>query len=326
MVDDEEGVRRSVKRALQKEGYALFFAENGHQAIDIVKEKLSGIAIVLSDLKMPGLSGLETLIQIGNLNPEITRILLTGYATMESAIQATNEGIDGFLTKPFENVELRAKIWEYFTKKQLEQFVSTQILKEIQTDPKKMRPKKQRATILFTDIRGFSSLSEKKDPQELADFLSLYYFTPLGDIVFKYNGTLDKHIGDSIMVIYGGPISYGNDTERAVFSALDMQERMRNINKDLIGKNQSIPVGIGIATGEVVTGIFGSWRKKEYTAFGSPVNIAAYLQGIAGEGQILITEDTYREIHGSVRVEKLNLVQVKGIKNPIQIYNVTGLR
>ena len=80
---------------------------------------------------------------------------------------------------------------EYFIKKQLKQFVSAQILKEIQTDPEKMKPKKQKATILFTDIRGFSSLSERKDPEELATFLNLHYFTPLGGIVFKYNGTLD---------------------------------------------------------------------------------------------------------------------------------------
>ena len=85
-------------------------------------------------------------------------------------------------------------------------------------------------------------------------------------------------------------------------------------------------MGIGIAVGEVVTGIFGSWRKKEYTAFGSPVNIAAYLQGIAKGGQILITEEIYREIHMSIKVEKLDRVCVKGLEKPVQVFNVLGLR
>ncbi|MDY7030468.1 MAG: response regulator, partial [Thermodesulfobacteriota bacterium] len=121
IVDDEEGVRRSLNKALRREGYLIFLAQDGNEAIQTVVENRDEIHIVISDLKMPGLDGIATLSAIGEINPEITRIVLTGYGTMESAIQATNEGIDGFLTKPFDNIEIRAKIREYFLKKHLKQ-------------------------------------------------------------------------------------------------------------------------------------------------------------------------------------------------------------
>jgi adenylate cyclase len=106
-IDDEEGVRRSVARALKREPYKTHTVDDGESGITFIKENLSQISTVISDYKMPGLNGLETLSEIGLLNPEITRIILTGYATMEGAIQATNEGIDGLMIKLL-------KRWEVF--------------------------------------------------------------------------------------------------------------------------------------------------------------------------------------------------------------------
>ena len=326
IVDDEEGIRRSLKRALQREDYFIFLAHEGKEAIKIVAENRDEIDIVISDLKMPGLDGIETLSVIGEINPEITRIVLTGYGTMENAIKATNEGIDGFLTKPFDNVEVRAKIREYFLKKHLKQFISTQIFQELQKDPRTFKPKKQRTSILFTDIRGFSSISEKTDPQDLAVFLNRRYFNPLSDIAFKYNGTLDKHIGDSIMVIFGAPISYKDDALRAVRTAIDIQKIMTQTMVKLGAiELSSIPVGIGISTGEVVAGIFGSTRKKEYTVIGSPVNIAARLEKLAKPGQTLITEETFREVRHEIDAEEIDPVRIKGFDKKVRIYSVPGM-
>ncbi|MFH1625508.1 MAG: adenylate/guanylate cyclase domain-containing protein [Pseudomonadota bacterium] len=327
IVDDEEGVRRSLNRALQREGYSIFLASNGNEAIRIVHDNIDEIAIIISDLKMPGLDGIETLKAVGNLNPEITRIVLTGYGTMETAIEATNEGIDGYLTKPFDNVEIRAKIREYFLKKHLKQFVSSQILQELQKNPTTVRPRKQKTTILFTDIRGFCSISERIDPQDLAVLLNRHYFTPFGDIIFKYNGTVDKHIGDSIMVIYGAPVSYGDDALRAVLTAVEMQKTIAATSVQLGSSDlMPIPVGIGISTGEVVAGIFGSARKKEYTALGSAVNIAARLEKIAKGGQILITDETFQEVRNEIEVEELDTIYAKGIERKIRIYNILGVK
>ena len=117
IVDDEEGVRMSLKKVLQRDGYEILLAENGTQAIELVRQQLNEIETVISDFKMPGLDGLETLTEIGKLNPEIIRIILTGYATLDRAIDSVNSGIDGFLAKPFDNNEIRLKIKEFHVKK-----------------------------------------------------------------------------------------------------------------------------------------------------------------------------------------------------------------
>src|SRR3990172_5086402 len=181
VVDDEEGVRRSLRKVLEGDGYNVLLAENGEQAINIVGNNGRAIETVISDYKMPGIDGLETLTAIGRINPEITRIMLTGYATMESAIEAVNEGIDGFLTKPFENNELKAKVREYTLKKRLKQFVSEQIFRELQRG-NNIQPRRQIVSVVFSDIRGFSAMAETMDPEALADTLNYRYFTPLDNI------------------------------------------------------------------------------------------------------------------------------------------------
>ena len=324
IVDDEEGVRRALQKALGKENYQIFQAGDGHEAIGVVRDKPDEIAIVISDFKMPGLDGLQTLATIGAINPDITRIMLTGYATLESAIAATNEGIDGFLTKPLDNMELRAKVREYFIRKRLKQFVSSQVMRELQSDPGQLQPRKQVATILFSDIRGFTTMTERRDPQEWAAFLSINYFSPMGEIIFQNNGTLDKHIGDSIMAIYGAPIIGQDDVLRAVRTAVEMRDRMIQINAALVD-SQRLPVAFGIDTGEVMVGMFGSARKREYTALGHPVNRASHVQQVARAGQILITPETYELVKDHLQVEALTPIQIRSLPELLTLYNVLSL-
>jgi adenylate cyclase len=327
LIDDEEGVRRSLKRALEKESYAVFAAPDGHTGIELARDHLTEIGIVISDYKMPGPDGLETLAVIGSMNPEATRILLTGYATMEAAIQATNDGLDGFLTKPFDNVELRNRIQDIAVKKRLRQFVSHQVYEEVRNDPVAMAPKKRRVTILFCDIRGFTCMSRQVSPERIVQFLNTEYFVPLGEIAHRFNGTVDKHIGDCMMVTYGAPVSHDDDAFRAVQTALEMQRASLSIDETLAGKGGlRLKIGIGLSTGEVVTGVFGSLRKREYTAFGNAVNMAARLEKTASGGEILASEATVLAAGEKVRAEKVNpSLSVKGVEEPVTVYRVTGL-
>lgn len=324
VVDDEEGVRRSLRKVLEPDGYNVLLAENGEEAIRIVGNDGRSIETVISDYKMPGIDGLETLVEIGRINPEITRIMLTGYATMESAIEAVNAGLDGFLTKPFENAEIRAKVREYNLKKRLKQFVSEQILKELQRAGQNILPRRQKVTVLFSDIRGFAKIAEKMEPEALSEMLNCRYFSPLDNIIFEFDGTLDKHIGDNIMAVFGAPVAYEDDAVRAVRGALRMMEEMARINRKTENPDTEIAIGIGISTGEVMAGIFGSLRKKEYTVFGSPVNIASRLERLASPGQILICEETYRAVSNIIKTEEIKSPSIKGIDRPLRVYNVLG--
>ena len=322
-IDDEEGVRRSILRALKKESYKTYAAENGKKGIEFIKQNLSKVATVISDYKMPGLDGLETLSIIGSINPEITRIILTGYATMEAAIMATNEGIDGFLTKPFDNIELRAKIHEISVKKHLKQFVPEQVYKEIEASPLSLTPRFHEVSILFSDIRGFTKMSQDVPPEAIASFLNNKYFSPMGEIAYKHNGTVDKHIGDSIMVVFGSPVAHSDDAVRAVRSAIAMQQKAKEIDGSLDNQDGlRLKIGIGISTGKVFSGILGSLRKKEFTSIGMAVNIAARLEGMAGEGEILINKNTFKKIEGQIGAEPLPPATFKGVTEPVEIYRI----
>jgi len=324
VVDDEEGVRISLKKVLQRDGYDIMSAENGTEAVGIVRNHINEIETVICDFKMPGLDGLETLTEINKLNPEIIKIILTGYATLDRAIESVNAGIDGFLTKPFDNKELRLKIREFHVKKRLKQFVPSQVLSELQKFSQNLAPRNQKVTILFTDIRGFTKISEALTPLALSELLNLHYFFPLDNIIFKYNGTLDKHIGDSIMGIFGAPITMDDDAKRAVACALEMRSKVDEINREIRNKNVKIPVGFGISTGDSMVGIFGSAIRKEYTALGKPVNLAARLERIAEEDQILICSETYEAVKNYFTVEKIDNINLKGIEGERSIYNVIG--
>jgi adenylate cyclase len=322
-IDDEEGIRRSVVRALKHEPYEICTAENGEIGIGFVKKHISDISTVISDYKMPGLDGLETLLVIGGLNPEITRIILTGYATMEAAIQATNEGIDGFLTKPFDNVELRAKIRSINVRKRLRQFVSEQVYNKIEKAQGVLKPSFHEVSVLFSDIRGFTRMSQHVPPDRIASFLNNDYFTPLGEIAYENNGVVDKHIGDSIMVVFGSPVEDDDHAIRAVTTAVSMQEKAKRIDQSLSESNGlRLKIGIGVSTGKVFSGILGSRRIKEFTSVGMPVNIAARLQEMANGGEILISDRTFQKLSGGIDAEILPPVTVKGISEPITVYRM----
>ncbi|MDO9515987.1 MAG: adenylate/guanylate cyclase domain-containing protein, partial [Syntrophales bacterium] len=270
--------------------------------------------------------GLETLIEIGKINPEMTRIMLTGYATMESAIESVNAGIDGFITKPFSNIELRAKVRECNLRKRLKQFVSEQVFSEMWKGGGHITLRKQKATVLFSDIRGFTALSEKLSVEELCEMLNAHYFSPLDAIICGHNGTLDKHVGDSIMGVFGAPLTFEDDALRAVVCAVEMMDEIERINNDLSEPSQKLSIGIGISTGEVMAGIFGSSRKKEYTVMGRTVNVAARLEGLAQAGQILVCGDTYREVEDRVRAEDMGPIALKGIDRKVNVYSIRGLK
>jgi adenylate cyclase len=323
VIDDDEGVRRSILRALKKEPYETHACASGEEGISFIKNNTKKISTVISDYKMPGLDGLSTLLSIGEINPSITRIILTGYATMEAAISATNHRIDGFLTKPFDNLELKLKIHEITVNKHLKQFVSEQIFHKIVSTSGLLHPSTSEVSVLFSDIRNFTEVIQDASPVEIAEFLNEDYFTPMGEIAFEFNGTLDKHIGDAIMVLFGSPVSYPDDADRAVKSAIRMQKEAEKINRGLVRKNGfRLSIGIGISTGKVFSGILGSLRKKEYTSVGISVNIASRLQQIAEPGEILICQRTHEKLTSQFDTTKLDPVYVKGISGPIPIFQV----
>ena len=179
-------------------------------------------------------------------------------------------------------------------------------------------------TVLFADIRGFTSISESCDPKVVVDALN-EYFERMVEIVFRYEGTLDKFIGDEMMVLFGSPVAHRDDPIRAVRAALEMQEALATINTrhDALGL-PPFEIGIGINTGEVVAGYIGSSQALEYTVIGDPVNTGSRLCSLAKPGQTLISEGTLGKLEDHFELKELPQAKVKGKAQPIRVFELLG--
>jgi adenylate cyclase len=182
------------------------------------------------------------------------------------------------------------------------------------------------ATMLFSDIRGFTTMSDGRPPQEIVNTLN-EYFEVMVDILFKYSGTLDKFVGDEIIGLFGSPIPIDDAPFKAVACALAMLQALEEFNRTRAAENQApIRIGVGINTGNVITGAIGSTRALQYTAIGDAMNVASRLVNVAGSGEIIVSENTYRHVVGRVEATALPPVKVKGKAEELKVFRVTGLR
>ena len=181
-------------------------------------------------------------------------------------------------------------------------------------------------TMLFSDIRGFTTMSDGKEPQEVVNTLN-EYFEVMVDVLFKYSGTLDKFVGDEIIGLFGAPIQLEDAAYKAVACAIAMLQALEEFNRTRASENlEPIRIGIGINTGPVITGSIGSTRALQYTAIGDAMNVASRLVNVAKTGEIIISEHTYRAVAGRIEATALPPVKVKGKAEELKIYRVTGLR
>jgi adenylate cyclase len=182
----------------------------------------------------------------------------------------------------------------------------------------------QTITVLFADIRGFTTLSESENPVKIVGLLNRY-FSAMSDIIFAHGGTLDKYIGDGLMAIFGAPTVTPNDAKNALETAVDMQRRLVALNNELQAEGySSIGVGIGLHTGDATVGYIGSDKRSEYTAIGDTVNLAARLEQNAKPGQILISEATVRLCNGADLVSFIphKPLTVKNRLQPVSLFEV----
>jgi adenylate cyclase len=182
------------------------------------------------------------------------------------------------------------------------------------------------ATVLFVDIRGFTTMSENNSASNVLGLLNEYYEV-LVDVVFRHEGTVDKFIGDEMMVIWGTPVVHDNDPHRAVMAALDMKSALAGFNrKSLHSGRPVLQVGIGINTGNLMAGYIGSSHTMSYSVIGDTVNTASRLCSWAKPDQIVISENTWLRIKDRFEATPLGEVQAKGKFKPVNAFSVTGKR
>jgi adenylate cyclase len=206
-----------------------------------------------------------------------------------------------------------------------QQYVSPEVIRRLLSDPERVKPRKTSVTVLFSDIRGFTSISEKLDAQELADLLN-NYLTEMTQIVFRSQGTLDKYIGDAVMAIWGAPFDEPGHAKRCCEAAVNMLSRLEVLQQEWRERGQPVlEIGIGINTGIASVGNMGSALRYGYTAMGDAVNLASRLEGLNKEygTRIIISEPTRTALeNGQALVRELDLIRVKGKMEPVTIYEL----
>jgi len=229
-----------------------------------------------------------------------------------------------------EQARLNEKIMrEMQIRNNLERFHSPDVINTIMEESVEggslsQRVEEKLATVLFVDIQNFTHLTERLSAPQVASLLN-EYFSIMTDIVFEYDGTLDKYIGDGIMAIFGAPYSHGNDAEKALLAALKMRRELKRLmsHKD---ETERFDVRIGINSGTVMAGYIGSMKRLEYSVLGDVVNVASYLESIAKPNEILIGEETSRLVKNSFLLEEAGRKRVKKGTSEVRYYRVLDRR
>jgi adenylate cyclase len=253
--------------------------------------------------------------------------MLTTGAFTEKDLQLF-QGIANQAAVAIENHRLAKKIErEAATRAEFQRLLSPNLVEQIVSGALQLDKAgtKRVVTMLFADIRGFTSMSERTAPEEMVKTLN-EYFEMMVDVLFAHGGTLDKYVGDEVIGLFGAPVSLPDAPLRAVRCGLEMQRALGEFNRIRATNGQEpIHVGIGINTGPVIAGAIGSSRTLQYTVIGDPVNLASRLCSVAKAGEVIISEYTMRLVHSDVLLEPREAVRVKGKSQALQIYCATGL-
>jgi adenylate cyclase len=225
----------------------------------------------------------------------------------------------------FDNARSHEELAQKVVERQaLERFLSPNIVELITANPGEVHlgGENQTATILFSDIRGFTRMSEHMEPQAVVELLN-EFFSEMTDLIFDSGGTLDKYLGDGIMALYGAPIARPDDALRATKTAMEMQRALATLNANWVSRGQQpLRMGVGINTGPVTAGNIGSSRRMDYTVIGDAVNLASRLCSNAAGGQILISESTFAILNADIPAQRLEPIRVKGKETPVELYEI----
>jgi len=204
-------------------------------------------------------------------------------------------------------------------------YIGSEVLEMIMADPESawLKGHRNEVTIVFTDIRGFSSYSKSKEPEEIVDGLNKY-FEIATQAIQDHGGYVDKFIGDAVLGVFGVPVYHKDHVERGVRAAIDMQKKF--MNKQNNGDSLLQSVGIGINSGVVVSGNIGSQDKMEYTVIGDTVNLAANLNSLANPGEIIITKSVYENLEDIITVKPLSPQHIKGKTKPVETFKLLSIK
>ena len=350
-VDDEEHNLISFEATFRKE-YKVHTAKSAEDGIAIMRE--NDIKLVITDQRMPDMTGLQFLEKIAPEYPDTIRMILTGFSDIGVIIEAINSGkVFRYITKPWDENELRMTIEnakqlfglqisnrELMKSLQLKveeqeqtlrlfiRYVPEQVVKKTLENSQEaiFQGEVKNVAVLFCDIRGFTPMSEELSPKEVVSFLNDYY-TIMSEIVKQYNGTVNQFVGDEIFAAFGAPEMFPDNETNAVFCAIKMMENLAKLNEKYQEKfKREIQMGIGINYGEVVAGNVGSAERIRYSLSGDTVNTGKRIESITKDhpNSILISDSIYERSKEVIDAKAWEPIAVKGKREKIFVHEVIG--
>lgn len=308
-------------------GVFLGFSQKSiEEALARARSQTIAISIAMVVLGVGGALGLAGLLArpIQRLL-EGTRAIAAGDFTVSLAIPSRDE--IGTLTEAF-NVMAKNLREKEMIKRAFARYVAREVVDELLKDPERLilTGERREVTVLFCDMRGFTSLSEQLSPEEVVMLLNDFYELMI-EATFRYEGTLDKFLGDAVMSVFGAPVPHRDHSIRAIRTALAMRQGIERLSTRRIRRGKDpISVGIGVSTGEAVAGTVGTQARMEYTVIGDSVNLAARLESNAKPMQILISGRTHQDVQQYVEARPLGAVKVKGKEEDVDVFEVLRLK
>ena len=348
-VDDMAENRELVSRLLSKYNHTVITAESGEEALELLGTL--GVDVVLLDLMMPGIGGAEVLhrMKADEALRATPVVMISGRQDMDQIIACIQAGADDYLLKPFNPILLQARIaagierkrWhdreaqyrlqlersEKFIRATFGRYLSDDIVNEILASPEglELGGDLREVTIMMSDIRGFTTLSEHLPPQQVVRLLNRY-LGRMTDIIIEHNGTIDEFLGDAVLAVFGAPRKTDDDADRAVRCAIAMQAAMTEIN--IANETDGLPclkMALALNTGSVVAGNIGSERRAKYGFVGHAMNVTSRIEDAAGPDEILISDSTLKKLPNTYTVGERRTLSVKGIKEMVVVHQILGV-
>lgn len=330
VADDNKVNRLLMARNLELQGHKVSTAENGLVALRMLGAER--FDLLLLDMEMPELDGfgvLERMAADADLRavPAIVTSSLEGVSHVARCLEL---GADDFLHKPVNPVLLKARIGSSLEKKRLRdqqaeliaRFATPEVARDLERSGFDTSGKRVRATVLFVDIRGFTTLVEQQSPEDSIELLNTYY-TLMFDALAAHGGVVNQIIGDGLMALFGAPMPLPDPELSALRAAQDMVEVIELYNAEReAGGQEPIAIGIGVASGQVVAGYTGTQQRATYTCIGDAVNVAARLEAhtkVAGR-RILLCEQTAAAVGTQLQLEALGAVSLKGKVSSVDVF------
>lgn len=332
LVDDNKVNRILLSRGLESDGHKIEIAENGRQALE--KLRTTAYDLVLLDIEMPEMNGYEVLevcLQDAELR-DIPIIMTSSLDEINSVVKCIELGAEDYLNKPINPILLRARVNASLEKKRLRDeqrklfrtFATKEVADELLKSGFSLGGRYVHASVMFADIRSYTTYSEQEDPAEIIDLLN-NYFALMFDAITGYHGTVNQMLGDGLMAIFGAPIYRENHREEAVRAALEMLTLLEGFNQEQAMQNKTqVHIGIGIATGRMIAGYTGTQHRATYTCVGDTVNLAARIEAHTKVVQkpLLVDHYTQEGLPDDIQCEALGAVLFKGKQQAVNIFAI----